>query len=63
MDPELMILLCAIAVAVLGQAVACGFIARRRDKSFWVWFAVGFLLVFPIGLIATLLYTKDNNMF
>ena len=44
------------------QAVIGGLIARRRGKSFWFWFAVCFLIVFPFGLIRMFMGTRDDLM-
>ena len=60
MDQETWIIILVVFLYVL-QAVVGGMIARRRGKSFWVWFAVCFLIVFPIGFISMLLYTRDDN--
>ncbi len=44
------------------QAVIGGLIARRRGKSFWFWFAVCFLIIFPFGLIRMFMGTRDDRM-
>ena len=44
------------------QAVIGGLIARRRGKSFWFWFAVCFLIIFPFGLIRMFMGTRDDLM-
>ena len=60
MDKETWIFILVAFLYVL-QAVVGGMIARRRGKSFWIWFAVCFIMFFPIGFIAMLLYTRDDN--
>jgi len=62
MDKETWIFILVAFLYVL-QAVVGGMIARRRGKSFWIWFAVCFIMVFPIGFIAMLLYTRDDDIF
>lgn len=59
MDKETWIFILVAFLYVL-QAVVGGMIARKRGKSFWFWFAVTFMIVFPIGFIAMLLYTRDD---
>lgn len=44
------------------QAVIGGLIARRRGKSFWFWFAVCFLILFPFGWIRMFMGTRDDTM-
>ena len=61
MTDEQIILLVAIVYVL--QAVIGGMIARKRGKSFWFWFAVTFMIIFPIGFIAMLLYTRDDDIF
>lgn len=61
MDTEILILI-IVAIFHLIQAVVGGFIARRRGKSFWLWFGVCFLLIFPIGFIRMLMGTRDDFM-
>lgn len=39
--------------------LATGFIGRRKGSSFWLWFAVGFVLP-VIGLIAVILYRFEK---
>ena len=60
MTDEQIILLVAIVYVL--QAVIGGMIARKRGKSFWFWFAVTFMIIFPIGFIAMLLYTRDDDI-
>ena len=60
MDKETWIFILVAFLYVL-QAVIGGMIARKRGKSFWFWFVVTFMIVFPIGFIAMLLYTRDDN--
>ena len=60
MDKETWIIILVVFLYLL-QAVADGLIARNRCKSFWIWFGVCFVMVFPIGFIAMLLYTRDDN--
>ena len=61
MDTELLILI-IVGIFHLIQAVVGGFIARWRGKSYWFWFAVCFLLIFPIGFIRMLWGTRDDTM-
>ena len=60
MDKETWIFILVAFLYVL-QAVIGGMIARKRGKSFWFWFGVCFMMIFPIGFIAMLLYTSDDN--
>ena len=60
MDKETWIFILVAFLYVL-QAVIGGMIARKRGKSFWFWFGVCFMMIFPIGFIAMLLYTRDDN--
>lgn len=60
MDKETWIIIFVVFLYIL-QAVAGGLIARNRCKSFWIWFGVCFMMIFPIGFIAMLLYTSDDN--
>lgn len=60
MDKETWIIILVVFLYLL-QAVAGGLIARNRCKSFWIWFGVCFMMIFPIGFIAMLLYTSDDN--
>ena len=61
MDKETWIIILVVVLYIM-QAVVGGFIARRRGKSFWFWFAVCFLLIFPIGFIRMLMGTRDDLM-
>ena len=58
MDKETWIIILVVFLYLL-QAVVGGLIARNRCKSFW--FGVCFMMFFPIGFIAMLLYTSDDN--
>ena len=60
MTEEQIILLVAVLYVV--QAVIGGLIARRRGKSFWLWFAVCFLILFPFGWIRMFMGTRDDTM-
>ena len=60
MDKETWYIILSVFIYIL-QAVVGGLVARIRGKSFWIWFGVCFILVFPIGFIAMLLYTRDDN--
>jgi len=64
MTNEQIILL--VAIVYVAQAVIGGLIARRRGKSFWLWFAVCFLIIFPIvpplGWIRMFMGTRDDFM-
>ena len=62
MDKETWIFILVAFLYVL-QAVVGGTIARKRGKSFWFWFGVCFMMIFPIGFIAMLLYTRDGDEF
>ena len=57
---DLIILL--VAVVYVLQAVIGGLIARRRGKSFWLWFAVCFLIIPPFGWIRMFMGTRDDFM-
>ena len=61
MDKETWIVILVVFLYIM-QTVVGGLIARRRGKSFWFWFAVCFLLVFPIGFIRMLMGTRDDLM-
>ena len=62
MDKETWIIILVVFLYLL-QAVVGGLIARSRGKSFWIWFGVCFIMFFPIGFIAMLLYTRDGDEF
>ena len=62
MDEETWIIILSVFLYIL-QAVVGGLIARNRGKSFWIWFIVCFMMIFPIGFIAMLLYTRDGDIF
>ena len=62
MDKETWIFILVAFLYVL-QAVVGGMIAKKRGKSFWFWFGVCFMMIFPIGFIAMLLYTRDDDIF
>ena len=61
MDKETWIIIFVVFIYIL-QAVVGGLIARRRGKSFWLWFAVCFLILFPIGFLRMLWGTRDDMM-
>lgn len=61
MDKETWYIILSVFVYIL-QAVVGGLLARNRCKSFWIWFGVCFIMVFPIGFISMLLYTRDDNL-
>ena len=61
MDTETLILI-IVAIFHVIQAVVGGLIARRRGKSFWFWFAVCFLILFPFGFLRMLWGTRDDSM-
>ena len=60
MDKETWIIILVVFLYIL-QALVGGMIARSRGKSFWIWFCVCFIMVFPVGFITMLLYTRDDN--
>ena len=60
MKEETIIIL--VVLAYILQAVIGGLIARRRGKSFWFWFAVCFLILFPFGWIRMFMGTRDDLM-
>lgn len=62
MDKETWYIILSVFIYIL-QAVVGGLVARSRGKSFWIWFGVCFLMVFPIGFITMLLYTRDGDEF
>ena len=55
-------ILLLVAVLYVVQAVIGGLIARRRGKSFWFWFAVCFLILFPFGWIRMFMGTRDDTL-
>lgn len=55
-------ILLLVAVLYVVQAVIGGLIARCRGKSFWFWFAVCFLILFPFGWIRMFMGTRDDTM-
>ncbi len=61
MDKETWIIILVVFIYIL-QAVVGGLIARSRGKSFWLWFAVCFLILFPIGFLRMLWGTRDDMM-
>ena len=61
MDKETWIIILVVFLYIM-QAVFGGLIARRRGKSFWFWFAVCFLILFPFGFLRMLWGTKDDLM-
>ena len=60
MEEETIIIL--VAFAYIAQAVIGGLIARRRGKSFWLWFAVCFFIIPPFGWIRMFMGTRDDFM-
>lgn len=62
MDKETWIIILVVFLYIL-QAVVGGLVARSRGKSFWIWFGVCFMMVFPVGFITMLLYTRDGDEF
>ena len=50
-----------VVILYVIQAFAGGMIARSRGKTFWFWFAVCFLNIFPMGWVFMLIYTRDGN--
>ena len=60
MDKETWIIILVVFLYIL-QALVGGMISRSRGKSFWIWFGVCFIMVFPVGFITMLLYTRDDN--
>jgi hypothetical protein len=61
MDKETWIIILVVFLYIM-QAVFGGLIARRRGKSFWFWFAVCFLILFPFGFLRMLWGTRDDLM-
>lgn len=62
MDKETWYIILSVFIYIL-QAVVGGLVARSRGKSFWIWFGVCFIMVFPVGFITMLLYTRDGDEF
>ena len=62
MTKQEILITCLVVFLYVLQAVIGGLIARRRGKSFWLWFAVCFLIIFPIGFIRMLMGTRDDFM-
>ena len=60
MDKETWDIILLVFLYIL-QVVVGGIVERSHGKSFWIWFGVCFIMVFPIGFIAMLLYTRDDN--
>ena len=61
MDKETWIIILVVFLYIM-QAVFGGLIARRRGKSFWFWFAVCFLILFPFGFLRMLWGSRDDLM-
>ena len=59
-EEDLIILLVMAAYVV--QAIIGGLVARRRGKSFLLWFAVCFLIIPPFGWIRMFMGTRDDFM-
>ena len=60
MTDEQIVLL--VVIVYVAQAVIGGLVARRRGKSFLFWFAVCFLIIFPLGWIRMFMGTRDDIM-
>ena len=50
-----------VVILYVIQAFAGGMIARSHGKTFWFWFAMCFLIIFPMGWVFMLIYTRDGN--
>ena len=61
MDKETWIIILVVFLYIL-QAVAGGLVARSRGKSFWLWFAVCFLIIPPFGWIRMFMGTRNDLM-
>lgn len=51
----------AYIVLIIFTGLSAGIVAKTRGNSFWLWFAIGFVL--PVfGTIAALLYRRDSEV-
>ena len=51
----------AYIVLIFFTGLSAGIIAKTRGNSFWLWFAIGFVL--PVfGTLAALLYRRDSDV-
>lgn len=51
----------AYLVLIICTGLSAGLVAKLRGNSFWIWFAVGFVL--PLfGTVAALLYRRESEV-
>jgi ribosomal protein S27AE len=51
----------AYVVLIVCTGLSAGIVAKFRGNSFWIWFAVGFVI--PIlGTVAALLYRRESEV-
>jgi ribosomal protein S27AE len=51
----------AYVVLIIFTGLSAGIVAKIRGNSFWIWFAIGFVLPL-IGTIAALLYRREGEI-
>jgi hypothetical protein len=51
----------AYVVLIFFTGLSAGVVARMRGNSFWIWFAIGFVLPF-VGTVAALLYRREAEV-
>ena len=61
MDKETWFIILSVFIYIL-QAVVGGIVARSHGKSFWTWFGVCFLILFPFGWIMMFMGTREDLM-
>jgi len=51
----------AYIVLIVFTGLSAGVVAKIRGNSFWIWFAIGFVLPF-FGTVAALLYRRERDV-
>ena len=51
----------AYIVLIFFTGLSAGFVAKFRGNSFWIWFAIGFVLPL-VGTVAALLYRRGGDV-
>jgi ribosomal protein S27AE len=51
----------AYVVLIIFTGLSAGIVAKIRGNSFWIWFAIGFVLPL-IGTVAALLYRREGDV-
>ena len=51
----------AYVVLIVFTGLSAGFVAKLRGNSFWIWFAIGFVLPL-VGTVAALLYRREGDV-